>query len=51
MEEDKIVECATCGNIHKWSERKIIVKPNWTCYYCPKCGDESYVEPKNINKL
>lgn len=42
--EDKTVKCVECGYVHAWSTRTESYDPeyNWTCSYCPKCGEESY---------
>jgi len=50
-DEDKKVECSECGDVHKWSERKMKIRGYFKCYYCPKCGEESYVEPKEVDKI
>lgn len=43
---ERNVECARCGDIHKWSDRLEVTEGIWTVYRCPVCGDESYI---NLN--
>jgi hypothetical protein len=42
------VECARCGDVHKWSDRLEVQEDIWTVYRCPVCGDESYTNCRTI---
>lgn len=42
METNEKVRCAECGYIHPTSARDKKQIGDFTCNYCPICGEESY---------
>lgn len=49
------LECEKCGHFHLFEDRVPKKVDVFTCYYCPMCGEESYIQldtsnNKNLNK-
>jgi len=44
------VECARCGDVHKWSDRLEVQEGIWTVYRCPVCSDESYINCESLQE-
>lgn len=43
--EPEVVECSECEHVHSWCDRTIKIIDDFTCSFCPKCDEESYVNP------